>query len=361
MAKKLVHIVHIIPTLRVGGAERVVVDLVNRLDPAVFRSSIILFFDDQPLRHLITNRHVGVHVVPKQGKFSITFISQIKKKLQELDPDIVHTHLFGADVWGRVAASELGIPVVTTEHNINVDEGMMKDRIKRYLRKRSAQYVAVSDAVKTYMKRTYHIRDIAVIYNGVDTDVFDNNSIPTFRGPIRFLIVGRLAKQKGHAIALRALSNIKHLEWNLTIVGSGDEDISIRAQIRSLGLEHRVTLHPAADHIEKMYKTHDVVLVPSLWEGLGIVVMEAMAAGRLVIASDTGGIKELIEDKRTGLLVDPGKSGLLQYTLNYFFDHTDACIQMATAAKQYAQKHFSIARTIQHYERLYSDVIRKKQ
>jgi hypothetical protein len=103
MNDKNLHIVHIIPWLGFGGAERSVVDLVNHSNPLI-RYTIILFFDHKPFAALITSSNVQIKVVQKRGKLSLGLLFALKKLLKQLQPDVVHTHLFGGDVWGRLAA-----------------------------------------------------------------------------------------------------------------------------------------------------------------------------------------------------------------------------------------------------------------
>lgn len=357
--KNKLHVVHIIPTLAFGGAERVVVDLANNIDQKKFKTSIILFFDDQPLRQMIT-ADVDVHVVSKKGKISVALIAALKKKLSELKPDIVHTHLFGSDVWGRIAASQLGIPVITTEHNINASEGALKQVIKKLLRNATKAYVAPSHAIADDMSVRYLIpkERVTVIYNGIDSQKFSQKTLPpSFQDPLRCLIVGRLVKQKGHTAAIAALAQLHDISWTLTIVGNGEEKSRIEKCIRAYELEDRIMILPATTDIASVYKTHDVVLVPSLWEGLGLVVMEAMAAGRLVVASHTGGISELIEQQKTGVLVPAGESLLLADTLRWVYNHKPVCKEIAKRAKKYAEQNFDLSVMVKEYERLYNTLV----
>ncbi len=193
---KRVHIVQIIPTLRYGGAERLVVDLVNTLDEKKFRSTVLLFSHDHPLKSAI--RHADIIEVEKKGKISFLLFGDIKKQLKERAPDIVHTHLFGADVWGRVAAGQLGIPIVTTEHNINKSEGIIKHGIKHLLRGTSDAYIAPSEAIASYMMHAYGIhKNISVIQNGIDTKKFLDIPHAKLGSSLRFLLIGRWVKQKG--------------------------------------------------------------------------------------------------------------------------------------------------------------------
>lgn len=353
------HIVHIIPTLRYGGAERVVVDLANRIDKKKYRSTIILFSYDHPLQSTLAETEIIV--VQKKGKLSLSFIGDLTRTLRRLKPDLVHTHLFGADVWGRYAARRLSLPIITTEHNINKQEGILKHLAKRWLRKSSMRYIAISDAVAGYMKYAYGIppKQITVIYNGISVKQFEKLPAPTWKHPLRFLIIGRLTKQKGHNMALHALAKMRQFDWKLTIVGDGEERRYIERTVRQLRLEDRVTMLPSTTNTSAVYTAHDIVLVPSLWEGLGLVVMEAMAAGRLVIAAKTGGIPELIQDKHTGVLFDAGDVSSLRTEMGWCMHSLDHAAAIAEQGQHHAVGNFDVSRMVRAYEAVYHDVLNK--
>jgi glycosyltransferase involved in cell wall biosynthesis len=119
--------------------------------------------------------------------------------------------LFGGDIWGRVAAWYLRIPVVTTEHNINQGEGMMKRFLKILTRKMSESYVACSVSVRSYVQEIYGVKkSIDVIHYGVHLENLSALPAPQVEKQ-RLLILGRLTKQKGHVLALRALANIEYI------------------------------------------------------------------------------------------------------------------------------------------------------
>lgn len=351
------HVVQIIPTLSIGGAERVVVDLVNHAHKDV-RHSIILLKNIKPLAGELHER-VPLHVLRKKGLIGHHLIGEIEKVLRRIKPHVVHTHLFGADVWGRIAARRLGIPVVTTEHNINKDESIIKHVIKRGLSGYSERYVVPSAAVGDYVHTAYGVRKnhITAIRNGIDITRFSRTKKLLVKQPIRLLILGRLAEQKGHAVALAALSQAAQLPWTLTIAGDGPNRRALNHMVQRLGLSERITFLPATTRPEALYARHDVVLVPSRWEGLGLVAMEGMAAGRLVIGANTGGIPEIITHKKTGLLFDVGSSDSLVREIEYAFDHQKEMEKIAAHAKEKAIESFGIEMMVGAYEKIYRDII----
>ncbi len=357
LQNKKKHIVQIIPTLSFGGAERVVVDIVNNASPN-YKHTIILFFDNQPLSQQIKNKDVKIIVIKKYGKISLSLFNKLEEKLKELQPDIVHTHLFGADLWGRVAAKRLSIPVVTTEHTSNFPYPFLKNKIKYLLRNKTDRYIACSKDAKNWLQKSYKIsKPIEVIYNAVDTKKFDQTPIKKLAKPYKFLILGRLSKEKGHKLALQALSKIpKQYDWTCTIVGNGTEENNIKNLAKKLSIQNKIKLEPATQDVPSLLKMQDVLLVPSLIEGLGIVAMEAMTAGRLVIATRVGGLPELITHKNTGLLSKANNPTSFSKQILWALKNEKKAVKIASQGQKYAKENFAIEKMVSSYEKIYENL-----
>lgn len=347
---KPIHVVHIIPTLRFGGAERCVVDIARLIDKEKFKITIVVLKPDVPMAEQL----------PADVQLIVASKKELKNILTELKPDIVHTHLFGGDFWGVLAARHLGVPIVSTEHNINVGESWLRTLCKRYSLRFVTTLVASSCAIAADMHPRYGVTDDIVLARyGVDLHRWQHLPLlPIKPGQeINFLILGRLVEQKGHTIALHALKQMTDLPWKLMIVGDGEWREKLMFETNRLGLSERVEFFPATKDTEHYLRQAHVLLVPSLWEGLGIVVMEAMAAGRVVVASNTGGIPELITDHSTGYLLPKGDVEAWSTGLRTIFSD-ERINTVAIAAKEYAIKHFAIEKMVQTYETLYADLER---
>jgi len=346
-------VVHIIPTLSFGGAEKFVVNLVNNSHN--FQHEIIIFKDQQPFADLLEDK-VNVHLVEKEGRISLGLFSKLEQKLRELDADIVHTNLFGADFWGRIAASRLDLPVITTEHNLNKQEIWAKSLIKRALKNYSKVYTSPSVAVQKYMNLNYGIKkeNVEVIPHGLELSNFLHTEPFMYHIPLRFLILGRLVMQKGIDRAIEAFKAIEHKEWSLDIVGEGEEFKNIKRKIDKYDLNDRIRLWDPTKDVVSEYNSHDVVLIPSRWEGFGLVALEAMAAGRVVVASDVDGLSEFIEDEETGFLIETDDivQNLIE-KIEFVLEEKKRCREVAENARQYAKNNFGIDRMVKKYENLY--------
>ncbi len=351
------HIVHIIPTLRFGGAERFVVDLINASNPEQVRYSVIVFEAGGPLEQQIDPEKRHVVVAQKTGQVSFSLFGEIKKVLQELQPDIVHTHLFGGDLWGRVAAHRLGIPVVTTEHNINYDESFVKRQIKRLLKNYSTLYTAPSDAIARFMKDAYGIRETRVTPFGINLKRFASVGALTFADSLRLVILGRLSKQKGHITALRALRLLRDLPVHLEIVGDGERRESLEEYILKHNLKHRVQISSATSDVASVFARNHVVLVPSLWEGYGLVAREAMASGRVLLTSDVGGLTEGIEEDVDALFATGNDTEEFADKVRWVWKHQAEAEKIAGHGRATAMEHFGFEKTVEQYVHLYKKAV----
>lgn len=355
---KQFHIVHILPTLNIGGAERAVVNLIAASDPKRFRYSVIILFNHRPLEKELAARGVTVHLVEKTSLVGWGLRAKIRAKLAELKPDLVHTHLFSPDVWGRLAAHDLGIPVITTEHNINTVDGFIKNTLRRLLKNYTDQYVACSESVKKYVAETYGItKPLSVIPWGIPLQPFLNVPPLVLQPPLRLMILGRLFPQKGQDIVLEALAHLKRLPWQLELVGDGPLKDELVQLVETYQLTDRVRFSPATLDVPAAFSRADVVIIPSRWEGLGIVAMEALAAGRIVIAAAVGGLREVIVHDETGLLVAP-RAKDFAHVLKRVIEDPAAFRHLGDLGRQYAPEHFALEIEVSAYESLYQSLCR---
>lgn len=353
------HILHIIPTLHFGGAERLVIDLATGFAKQGSQISIITFSDTIPLAALLP-KSVSLHVVKKKGTTPLRFIKKLEKKIEEIRPDLVHTHLFGADVWGVIAAKKVGLPVVSTEHSINRHEALWRHLVRKCRFRRPDRYVAVSKMVKSYLKSDLCFRGpLHVIYPGIDLSLYEKIPNVPFKEPLHFLMVGRLVKEKGFDLALDALGDLKDRAWHLTILGNGPELKNLRARTKQRGIGDRVRFEPATRDVIAWYAEADVVLIPSRWEGFGMVAMEALASGRVVLAAPVGGIPYLIKGKKTGYFFETGSKKELVAQLTDLFEHPAEARHVAAAAKK-SSAAYDLSHMIEAYKTVYTQLLRSR-
>lgn len=360
----MIRLTHIITSFDIGGAEQFVLDLCRRFDRTQFEVNVVAVVRGGPLRSEFHDAGIPTDVIGKTTKLGISTIRTLTEFLRMPKPDIVHTHLFGGDTWGRIAAIRAGVShIVSTEHNVNLDEGFVKRIVKRQLANHTDRIIAVSDAVRSYSVLVEHLSPgkVFVIPNGVDLNQFRPQPRTPHEG-VRFMSIGRLVRQKGFDILLDAFAICREALPNatLTIVGDGPLRPHLEDQARTYHIADRITFLGFRRDLADLYQRADIAVFPSRWEGLGIAAIEASACGLPVIASAVGGLQEVVRDHETGILVPPCDPKAL----------ADACIDLARsrtsqvlfghAARRHVERNFDITKTVKKYEEMYRNLMRAK-
>lgn len=344
-------IVHIIDGLTIGGAERIVVDLATEMmgEYAVHVVSLSrLSLDAQPFAEELTQVGIDVHSVPKRSKLGVGLTAQLTELLRDVQADLVHTHLWAADVWGSRAAAQAGVPTISTEHNVNRDEGALKHWIK--CRARQGRVVAISEAVERDLLGCAHIDSskMSTIYNGVDVERFAAVKRNLQKPPV-VAVIGRLAVQKGHADVLPALLQLSE-PHTVHFVGDGPLRGALEALSHKLGVAEQIVFEGARSDIEKVYAQASVVMIPSRWEGFGLVAVEAMLSGCAVVASNVDGLREIVDGY--GTLVDMSDPDAVAKAIDDAL--TNGPVEGAQA---YARETFSRERMVAEYAKIYTEIL----
>ncbi len=366
MSEKI-KIVYIINSLALGGAEKLLLDICQNLDKSKYEIYVCTVNGGGPLLKSFQNANVKLKVFEKKSKIGLKVIWQIYKYLKEIKPNIVHTHLFGGDTWGRFAAILAQAPIIiSTEHNINLDEGWLKKRIKQTFAVFTKKIIAVSAGARDYAIKADKIKPekIVVIYNGIDLSKFK------FRGyksvdknkKINAVVVARLAKQKGHKYLISAMPAIikKYPNFVLNIIGSGNEEESLKEQAKKLNVSDCIEFWGKKEGLEKILPQMDLLLAPSVWEGLGINILEAQSVGLPVLASNTGGIREIITHKKTGLLFLSKNPESIFKAVDLLLADPELSEQMVKNAYAKVREKFNLEKMVRAYENLYFELINQK-
>ncbi len=357
----MIRLVHIMTSFGIGGAEQLVLDICRRLDRKRFEVLVVAVVAGGPMRPEFHDAGIPTEVFDKTSKLGLGMIRRLTEFLRTERPQIVHTHLFGGDTWGRIAAFRAGVPhVISTEHNMNLDEGFVKRIVKRRLARRTERIIAVSDAVRAQSIRVARIPpgNIIVIPNGVDLGRFRPIERPS-RDLLHVMSVGRLVPQKGHDVLVDAFAVLRDTlpRARLSIVGDGPLRPHLEDQIRAYHLADRVQLMGFRRDLPELYARADIAVFPSRWEGLGLAAIEASACGLPVIASAVGGLQEAILDQETGLLIPPEEPKLLAEAIVELARDRARRVLMGHAGRRRVERHFDIRRVVQRYEALYEELL----
>jgi len=356
----MIKVTHIIGNLTYGGAEKLLLDICRKIDKKRFEINVIVLKKNNDLVEQFEDAGVKVKVFDKKGKFDFDVIERVADYLRQINPDIVHTHLFAGDFWGAMAAEKAGLKnIISTKHDV-LDEGTVRNFLGRRARRKMKNVIAISDAIRDFLIKKEKIRlsKIKVIYNGIDIDKFYNKKPKIFRSQ-KLIIgsIGRLSKEKGHKHLIRACCFLQNKDWQLYLVGDGPMRNELEQIVKNLGLKDKVVFTGFINDVREYLDKMDVFVLPSVSEGLSLAVLEAAAAGKFVIATDVGGVPEIIKHKSTGLLFKPKSIEQLVRHLNWVQDNREEAGRMAAKLQQQVVEKFDINKSIKLYEDVYSRIM----
>ncbi|WP_095143910.1 glycosyltransferase [Pseudomonas sp. Irchel s3b6] len=358
-------ILFFITSLDVGGAERQVLDLAQRLDSENHQVLVAYLTGGAALLPTNTTlKTVGFQTTKSFSSLARSFFL-LRKTIKTFKPDVVHSHMVHANLLARLVRGVTYIPrLVCTAHNTN-EGGRM-----RMLAYRATNFLAdvttnVSrDAVEAFeAKGAIKPGQMLMIPNGIDTDRFTFNE--SLRVAIRdregiqlgekvILAVGRFAEAKNYPGLLHAFATLckNDSSLKLWIVGDGGLRETLVALANNLGVSQRIKFFGVRDDVADFYGAADIYVLSSLWEGFGLVVAEAMSAERVVVASDCGGVKEVIGDQ--GILVPPGDSDELAKAIRSGLNMDPAsATAMGQRARQRVIDNYSLDRVVKRWIELY--------
>jgi glycosyltransferase involved in cell wall biosynthesis len=307
-------------------------------------------------------RRAGIPVMLYPGadrSFSWAALSGLRHLMHTWRPQIAHTH---GSLAGRVAASLSGARVVFTKHGLaGVDERAIQVRSPGALLKRASarlfadRIVAVSEAVKrALVAGGADPARVVVIPGGVALSEYAKAPTPV---PGIIGTVGRLEREKGLDILVEAMAQLRG-EARLLIGGDGQQREALAAQVRSLNVTDIVRLTGFVPDVATFLGQIGLFVLASRTEGLGIVLVEAMAAARPVVATRVGGIPEVVVDGETGLLVEPENPGALAGAIRRLLADPDLAARMGQAGRERARQVFSAGRMAELTAALYEELVR---
>lgn len=360
----------------VGGTERVVWELATRLSPQRFAVHVWL----SPVRELdefaaaLKGRGVVVdRVAEVDSRWDWRGMLDTWLRLRRLKPSLLHVHHVwpAADRYLCMLARAAGVPhVVVTEHIVGESHSSAQRALKRDELMRANAVTAVCGAVADTLARDYGVgRDrVHVVPNGAEVPDDEAEAIPARHWREKFhaslirplwVVAGRLEEQKGHAVLFEALAELwrRGLDFSLVVAGDGTLRAPLEARATELGLERKIHFIGALDDVGPLLSAADAVLLPSLWEGLPLILLEAMARSRPVIATEVGGVPEVIEHGVNGHLVPPRDVAALADALELFHRKTDRAARMGRAGGELVRRDYTWQAVSNAFEAVYDDVL----
>lgn len=370
MSRQPIKILHLTPSLTVGGAERLLLSLAERLDRSRFEVHVCSLgvVRGNQLQSEFERLALPLYVVGSKRLYDVRSVVGVARYVRSRRIDILHTHQSNADVVGQVVGRLLGRPVVSTMHS--VPHNYNRERLySRWLARMTARYlstrfIAVSQAVRNAFVREWHIpaERFTTIYNAVPLELY--RAIPegrpdrgTHEGPV-IANIGRLGQSKGQHVLLDAAALVlrQRPDARFMIVGQGRLDQQLKEQARALGIADRVIFTGLRHDIPTILAQSDIFVLSSFWEGLPLSAVEAMAAARPVVLTDVGGNRELVEPGAQGLIVPPGDPRALADALLLLSNDEPRRMEMGRAGRARVWRDFNMDTFVAQHEALYEAI-----
>jgi glycosyltransferase involved in cell wall biosynthesis len=389
-----ISVLHLIEGLGPGGAERLLYTNLKHLDPQRVRSTVITVYSHathwvQPITDL------GIPVVSLDCRSTRDIpkgVSRFRTWLRANRPDVIHSHLWAANIIARVAGRMTKVPVISSVHNPDHEpqawsDGANVSLITRHAVKAldrwtanlgSDRMIAVSEYVRKSASRDLHysLDLVELVYNPFDVDLMkapvgkDRTELLRELGlasdSLILLNVARVSPQKGLLYAVRALPAIlkQYPQAHLISVGATTDPVwteELKREAEASGVSEHFRMLGARQDVVDFLRACDIFVFPSLYEGLGIALIEAMAAGCACVATNTGPIPEVVQDGQDGVLVPPADADALARAVCELLGDPDRRLQLSTSAKQKAFQKFDPQRSARQLIGIYQSVVNRPQ
>jgi glycosyltransferase involved in cell wall biosynthesis len=320
---KQINIMQVVLSLRVGGLERVVIDLVNHASPE-FRLLVCCLEEAGAW----ANEVPRVTELGKRPGIDWRLIPKIRRLIREHNIQVVHTHNSTAHFYGALGAWRTGAKLLHTEHGVNVGHEARYARLNRL----ATPFTDCTVSVSKWRD------DVPVLPNGIDVARFARPRTASGR---RVGSVGRLVREKNYPLLIRAVAGIPGAE--LALVGDGP----LREELTGAQLLGTRT------NIPELLSGFDVFALSSSTEGMSIALLEAMAAGCPIVVTAVGGNTELIEHEKTGLVVPADDESALRAAIQRLLDDRALASRLGAAAQAKARAEYSVEAMTRRYEELW--------
>jgi glycosyltransferase involved in cell wall biosynthesis len=376
-AARPIRVLQLITSLERGGAENHLLALLTHADRQAFDFETAVLAGEGELVPVFRQAGVRVHLVKARFRFDPLALARLSRLISDGRYDIVHSHLFRADVYAALAVAQLGERrplLVSTRHNddrffLNPFVGIAHYVISS----QQDLIIAISDHIArfTVSRGVRYPARVRRVYHGLEPTVTqalerEGQRIRSELGVAQseFLVgnVGRLALQKGqrHLIAAMPLLLERVPQAHLVIAGGGELEEYLRELADSFDVASRVHVLGARKDVPALMHAIDVFAMPSIWEGFGIVLLEAMAAGRPIVASRVATIPEVVVDGETGLLVAPADPLALAESLAQLAADPALAQRLGEAGRERLRREFSIEKMVGDTETLYRELLEER-
>lgn len=357
---------------KVGGGESHLVSLMEHIDRDRF-DPIVLSFTPGPMVDRLKSLGIETHVIYTEKPFDISIWKKVKNFINEQQVSLIHAHGTRANSNISWAAKRLGIPVIYTIHgwSFHQDQGFLIRNMRvigeKYLTASSALNISVSGSNRDSGRKKLGNFNSVVVNNGIDQQRFSPEGnfqdiraelgIP--KKAVLLLFIARFTGHKQPLTLIRAFRKAatENPSLHLLMVGDGDEKEAALKMVADFGLTDKITFQPFRNDVPDVLVAADMFILPSLWEGLPIGLLEAMAMGRAVIATKVDGTSEVVNHRENGLLFEPGDLEALTSAIAELAGNEQLRAEFGERAIATVKKKFNAHDMTRKIEQIYIDLL----
>ncbi len=352
-----------------GGPEKTIFNSCDKLREYNITADVFYIIDNsssniEHLKKLAKNANVNVFVVCENSPFSLNTIRTFKKIIKEGNYDIVHSHEYKTNLFAALYKKDSGYKFITTAHGYNptsIREHIYY-QLDRFSFKKADVIITPAKFFKDYLSENFKVKKdkIKVIYNGIDVKEYSFNPHSMKKVP-NILYLGRLSKEKNIPLLIYCVAKLRddNIDVKLTIAGDGQEKERLESLISKLRLYGEIELTGFVErkNVGKIFSESDIFVLPSRTEVLPNVILEAMAVGIPIIASNVGGIPELIRDGIDGFLFESDNLVSLVQKIKTLIESPEAGGQFVRNARKRVEELFTFEKHINETVKTYKELV----
>lgn len=361
------NILYIIDDLDIGGTEQQLYELIKNIDKSRFKPVVCVINKMGIVARRIEKLGIKVLFKKKRFKFDFLIIFYIIHVIRRYNIDIVQTFLFTSNTWARIAAILADTKyIISSERNVDVWKKNFHFFIDKILSCFTDAVIVNASAIKDFIIRNkaicskYPINRIFVIWNGSTIERLETQQDDlSINFPQKLIVgtVGRLERAKGHINIIKCAQQMEKYNCIFVIVGDGSLKEYLKNEIKKKQLLRTVFITGQSKFPIEWLKKMDIFILPSLWEGCPNAIIEAMMVGLPIIASDVGGIKEMVDNK-SGFLIPANDVNSLVKKLTILIENEKLRKSMGNHAQKRALQLFDISKMVSIYENTYTEIIK---
>ncbi len=374
MTKKPIPILEFTTGLTLGGTEKMLLSLVTRLSKEKYQVIVACLVYDMEIGKAMREQGIEVICLNARNKLDLRVIWRLYRLLKERKIQLIHSYLFHSSFVARIAGKMARVPIrISGQRDIDLWMKGYHRLWERVSLRWVDKIITLSEAGKRFLLEAIHVSQekIVVVYNGIEP--FPNShtvdiaaqkkelGIP--EGKIVIGSIGRLHEKKGYNYFIEAINILKPKWGNIIycpLIGKGAEKEKLEKQIHQLGLGEIVSLKGPRLDVFECDATFDIFVAPSLYEGFGIVLLEAMSMKKPIVASRVDGIMEVVKDGHTGILVPPADPKSLAKAIEYLLENKTIAYQMGIQGRQRLEEYFTVDKMVKGVEAVYDKLIKEK-